>query len=260
MSTVVTALGSTATLRVSTPEGVTFALPLAGPFSRALATFIDFLAVMVINRVLSFALIFSSMISFDLTTGLQILLQFVLSICYSTLCELLFRGQTIGKKVVGLRVMDERGLTLRPSQVMIRNLVRIADQLPILYGVGGICCLLNKRCQRLGDLAAGTIVVRTTKTTAPDVDAILGGKYNSFRAYPHLEARLRQKISAELAQVALQALVRREELEPTATVQLFSTLAEHLRSIVKFPEEVTLGLSDEQYVCNVVDSLYRRAK
>ena len=248
---------STATLRISTPEGVTFSLPLAGPVSRAMAALLDYIVVSVILDLVSYLLIFGNLISVDITQGLMMLAQFVLTMGYCAFCELLFQGQTVGKRTVGLRVMDERGLSLRPSQVIVRNLVRIVDQLPGFYAVGGVSCLLSKRCQRLGDLAAGTVVVRRVKTAPPDVESVLGGKYNSFRAHPHLEARLRQKVSPEEAQIALAALMRREELTVGAGLKVFSSLAERFRAVVKFPEETILGLSDEQYVRNVVSSLYR---
>jgi uncharacterized RDD family membrane protein YckC len=248
---------STAMLRISTPEGVTFSLPLAGPVSRAIAALLDYFVVAVILNLVSYVLIFGNMISVDITQGLMMLAQFVLTMGYSAFCELLFQGQTVGKRAVGLRVMDERGLSLRPSQVLVRNLVRLVDQLPAFYAVGGVSCLLSKRCQRLGDLAAGTVVVRRVKTTPPDVESVLGGKYNSFRAHPHLEARLRQKVSPEEAQIALAALVRKDELTVEAGLKVFSSLAERFRAVVKFPEETIIGLSDEQYVRNVVSSLYR---
>jgi uncharacterized RDD family membrane protein YckC len=244
-------------LRISTPEGVTFSLPLAGPVSRAIAALLDYFVVAVILNLVSYVLIFGNMISVDITQGLMMLAQFVLTMGYSAFCELLFQGQTVGKRAVGLRVMDERGLSLRPSQVLVRNLVRLVDQLPAFYAVGGVSCLLSKRCQRLGDLAAGTVVVRRVKTTPPDVESVLGGKYNSFRAHPHLEARLRQKVSPEEAQIALAALVRKDELTVEAGLKVFSSLAERFRAVVKFPEETIIGLSDEQYVRNVVSSLYR---
>jgi hypothetical protein len=142
--------------------------------------------------------------------------------------------------------------------VIVRNLVRIADMLPGTYAIGGAFCLFSKRCQRLGDFAAGTVVVREVKATPPDVEGVLGGKYNSFRQYPHIEARLRQKVTPDEAQLALAALVRREELEPAAIIKLFALMAERFREKVKFPDEADFGLSDEQYVRNVVDSLYRK--
>lgn len=247
-----------AVLNIATPEGVTFSQPLAGPVSRCLALFIDILTISVIFQVLMPLLRLMNLTLGDIGGAVAILIQFMISETYFMVSELLGRGQTIGKKVLGLRVMDERGLRLRPAQVIVRNLVRIADMLPVMYFVGGACCFLSKRCQRLGDLAAGTVVIRSSKLRQPGVESILGGKFNSFREQPHLEARLRQKVSADEAQLALAALVRREELEDTAAARLFERLAAQFRAKVKFPDEVEFGLSDEQYVRNVVDSLYRK--
>lgn len=235
-----------------------FSLPLAGPVTRAIGFFIDFATIMAIQQALMFVLTPLAIFMHDFGAAAMVLVQFFLSFGYGAVCELLFNGQTMGKRVMRIRVMDERGLRLRPSQVIIRNLVRIADMLPLAYAVGGLFCLFSKRCQRLGDFAAGTVVVREVKAKAPDVEGVLGGKYNSFRAYPHLEARLRQKVSPDEAQLALAALVRREQLEPEATIKLFELMAARFREKVKFPDEAEFGLSDEQYVRNVVDSLYRK--
>lgn len=247
-----------AVLNIATPEGVTFALPLAGPVTRCVAMFLDFAVISAGMMVLRPLLGLMNLGLGDLGGAIAILLQFIVSESYFMVSELLGRGQTIGKKVMGLRVMDERGLKLRPAQVIIRNLVRIADMLPMMYLVGGASCFLSRRCQRLGDLAAGTVVVRSRKLKQPDVETVLGGKYNSFRQHPHLEARLRQKVSAEEAQLALAALVRRPELEDTAAGKIFESLATVFREKVKFPEEVEFGLSNEQYVRNVADTLYRK--
>ncbi len=247
-----------AVLNIATPEGVTFSLPLAGPVSRGMALFIDFAVVSAAFNLLAPLLGLLNLGLGDFGAAAGILIQFIMSETYFLVSEILGRGQTLGKKVLGLRVMDERGLKLRPSQVIVRNLVRLADMLPAMYLVGGACSLLNRRCQRLGDIAAGTVVVRIARIKQPDVENVLGGKYNSFRQLPHLEARLRQKVSAEEAQLALATLVRRPDLEQEAANQLFSQLAEIFREKVKFPEETVFGLTDEQYVRNVVDSLYRK--
>ena len=250
---------TTAMLHISTPEGVTFSLPLAGPVPRAVALMVDYAVMMLIMQALMMAIRLLAAVSHDAGLAGQVLSQFILSFGYGSICELLFNGQTLGKRVLGIRVMDERGLRLRPSQVIIRNLLRIVDMLPMFYAVGGAFCLFSRRSQRLGDLAAGTVVVRTVKMTAPDIAGIMGGKYNSFRQHPHLEARLRQKITPDEAQLALSALVRHEELETQAVVKHFAEMAARFRAKVKFPDETEFGLSDEQYVRNVVDSLYRRA-
>ena len=105
--------------------------------------------------------------------------------------------------------------------------------------------------------AAGTVLVRTVKTIPPDVAGVLAGKFNSFREHPHLESRLRQKVTPEEAQLALHALVRRDELETTARVKLYQQLAILFRDKVSFPEDAVFGLSDEQYVRNVVETVFR---
>ncbi len=72
-----------------------------------------------------------------------------------------------------------------------------------------------------------------------------------------MAARLRQKISPEVAAVALQALLRRQALEPESRLVLFKELATHFRAKAEFPAEATDGLADEQFLRNVVDVIYR---
>ena len=76
---------------------------------------------------------------------------FALSIGYPIVTEWFWRGQTIGKRMFGIRVMDVQGLRLQFSQIAIRNLLRFVDSLPLFYVVGGITCLLTRHYQRLGE-------------------------------------------------------------------------------------------------------------
>jgi len=131
------------------------------------------------------------------------------------------------------------------------------DSLPVFYLVGGLACLINRRAQRLGDFVANTIVVWSPRVDEPDLDQLLEGKYNSFRKYPHLEARLRHQVSPAEAQIALQALVRRDEFGPQDRIQLFQSIVNYFKSIITFPQEATDSISDEQYIRNLVDALYR---
>lgn len=166
----------------------------------------------------------------------------------------------MGKRLLGLRVMDVQGLKLRFSQIVIRNLLRFFDSLPLFYFVGGTACLLSRKAQRLGDFAANTVVIRTSKIADPDVDQLVAGKFNSLRDYPHLVVRLRQQVSPQKAGIALQALMRRNELDPEARIELFRDVSDHFRAVVEFPEDATYGITDEQYVRNVVDILFREKK
>jgi uncharacterized RDD family membrane protein YckC len=249
------------TLVIHTPEGIDFSLPLACPVTRCLAWFIDFACISGLSIIVGTLLGLFGLISLDLGRALAILSYFVLQVGYGMVCEWLWRGQTVGKRLLRLRVMDAQGLHLQFNQVALRNLLRFVDCLPAFYLVGGMVCLLNSRAQRLGDLVANTIVVRHLRVPEPDVDQLMAGKYNSLRDYPHLEARLRQRVSPREAGLALQALLRRDQLDLQARVDLFEQMASHFRSLVVFPAEACEGIAAEQYVRNVVDVLFRpRAK
>jgi len=248
------------TLTIRTPEGIEFSLPLAGPVSRMLALLIDIAAIGTVGSVLRQALAPLNVFGEDFAQALGTVLFFAIFVAYAALTEWFWRGQTLGKRLLNLRVVDARGLRLEPSQVIVRSLMRFVDGLPALYLVGGVACVLSRHRQRLGDLAAGTVVVRTPKPARPDLDLLLSGKYNSLAEQRHLAARLRQKVNPELARLALESLLRRDELDPEARLSVFSALASHLRSLVSFPPEVVEQLADEQYVRNVVEVLYRSQK
>ncbi|MCB1203146.1 MAG: RDD family protein [Verrucomicrobiae bacterium] len=263
-------LGKTTTLSIRTPEGVHFEIPIASPFSRCLALAVDVaiviaLTILLIQVINLFGVMFSEVpvlgkVFSDFSTGAMIVLQFTVSIGYGMSTEWLWSGRTLGKRIMRLRVIDERGLSLSLKQVIIRNLFRFLDMLPsTFYLLGGISCALTKRCQRLGDIAAGTLVVREVDSTPPVLEEFVRAEKNSFATLPHLEARLRQRTSPEEARLVLDAVTRRNDLTPSARLELFSRLADHFRSIAEFPEEITIGLSDEQYVRNVAATLFHRA-
>jgi uncharacterized RDD family membrane protein YckC len=218
---------------------------------------IDAASISVIASVINVLLGVLGIISRDLAAAAAVLAYFLVSIGYGIITEWYWQGQTIGKRLLRLRVMDVQGLRLRFSQVVIRNLLRFVDTLPAFYMVGGLACLISSRAQRLGDFAANTVVVWNPRISEPDLNQLLEGKYNSFHDYPHLEARLRQHVSPVQAGIALQAVLRRDDLDPQARIELFRGIALHFSSIVLFPQEATDGISDEQYVRNVVDVLFR---
>jgi uncharacterized RDD family membrane protein YckC len=244
-------------LKIQTPEGIVFSQPLAGPVTRFLAWAIDAMSVGVLMMVLGTIVGLLRAVDPNIAGALLTLAYFVISIGYGIICEWAWRGQTIGKRVLRLRVVDAEGFRLQFDQVVTRNLLRFVDILPLLYFVGGLTCWLNRKCQRLGDIAANTIVIRMPQVFEPDLDQLLTGKFNSLRQHPHLAARLRQRVSPGEAAAVLQALIRRDEFEPVARVELFSQLAKHFQAKVDFPPEATDGVADEQYIRNVVDVLYR---
>jgi uncharacterized RDD family membrane protein YckC len=247
----------TSTLQIRTPEGVVFSQWLAGPVTRLLAWLVDASVIIALVLAMGFVLGTLSLLSLDLARAASAIGYFVISIGYGIACEWLWRGQTVGKRLFRLRVVDAEGLRLQFNQVLTRNLLRFVDALPLLYFVGGVACWLSPRCQRLGDLAANTVVLRLPRGGEPDLDQILASKYNSLRQHPHLAARLRQRVSPAEAAIALQAVLRRDEFEAAARVQLFARVADHFRAKAEFPAEATEGVADEQFLRNVVDVIYR---
>jgi uncharacterized RDD family membrane protein YckC len=245
------------TLRIHTPEGITFSLLLASPVTRFLAAALDIGCVAALSTVLGLVTRSIGLLSIDLALAVQIAGYFVISIGYGIFTEWYWRGQTVGKRLLRLRVVDAQGLKLNFTQIALRNLLRPIDQLPAFYAIGGAVCLLTRRNQRLGDIAAGTIVVRNPAFSPPDLDQLATDKWNSLRDYPHLYARLRQRVSARTASLIVETIIRRQELEPADRAALFRDLAAYLKKATPFPAEATDGVTDEQYVRNVADVLFR---
>ncbi|HOI15317.1 MAG TPA: RDD family protein [Geobacteraceae bacterium] len=243
-------------LRIRTPEGIGFSLLLAGPFVRFLAMLVDAACIACATSVLSTVLHFFAIISLDFAKALFIVGGFLLSVGYGISFEWFWRGQTLGKRLFRLRVMDGQGLHLQFGQVVIRNLVRTLDMFPVLYLLGGAVCFLSGKNQRLGDIAAGTIVVRTPAVAPPNLESLSNHKYNSLRQYRRQGLQLRRTVSGEEASIALRAVLRRDEMAPEARCVFFAELADYFRSRVLFPPEASEGLSDERFVRNVLDIVY----
>lgn len=139
---------------VETPEGIILPLYVAGPVARALAWFIDALL-----RYTLFAICAAVLGTLgELGLGLTLILLFLLEWFYPVVFELR-SGATPGKRALGLKVVSDSGAPVDLSASLLRNLLRTADFLPLMYGFGLACMLLNKDFKRLGDLAAGTVVI-----------------------------------------------------------------------------------------------------
>ena len=149
-----------ATARLITPERVVFTYPLAGPARRALAYLIDCAVIGLILALLAVVnLVLAGLGAFS-QIGLTLAIVFVLIWGYGIAAEGAFNGRTIGKSLLGLRVLSTEGVPITGSQAAIRNLVGTVDgPFPFLFVPGLTSMALTRRFQRLGDLAAGTMVV-----------------------------------------------------------------------------------------------------
>ena len=146
---------------VEVPEGIEIRLPLAGPVERSLAFMLDML--IRIGIYLICGMIFGFMGRFG--EGIFLILFFLLEWFYPVLFELFNQGATPGKKLMGIAVVNDDGTPVNWSSSIIRNLLRTADMFPLLYLTGLISMMINKEFKRLGDLAAGTLVVHKKSFT-----------------------------------------------------------------------------------------------
>jgi len=241
--------------RVLTPEYVEFNFVIAGLFSRFLAWMLDTLVTMMLATIVitAVSVAFIAFPGFGSALGLTI--WFLIDWGYGIVLEAAWSGQTIGKRALGLRVLQESGVRITWLQAVIRNLVRPVDRLPLMYGVGGAAALFTESHQRLGDLVAGTIVVRERKLTVPS-----GLATDAAQAALLEDPLFRQRvarISAEEEALIYSAALRREELGMEARLSLFAALAGRLieaHDLYK-PEH----LSDEKLVLLVAAELSRRS-
>lgn len=149
-------------------------MPLAGIGSRFIALLVDYL--IWIAGLLVLMLLFTivlpgvrafNKVSAQWATAIYIFAVFLLNWGYFTLFEAFWNGRTPGKRVAKIRVIQRSGRAIGLFESMARNLVRFVDQFPFFYAVGVIAMFVTRQHQRLGDLAAGTLVVRDRETEAP---------------------------------------------------------------------------------------------
>lgn len=148
-------------IALTTPEGVRLLLTPAGPVPRASAWALDLLIWMVFAGAMAAALSQTKV-----GEGIYLILLFVSYWGYPVLCEVYFGGRTPGKRVAGIEVLRADGLPVGWRESMLRNLLLVADFLPMLYATGLVCMLCDLQMRRLGDIVAGTMVVYTDKARA----------------------------------------------------------------------------------------------
>ena len=153
---------------VETPEGVELSLLPAGILSRGLAFVVDWLLRVVIVLTAFYGL---SLLGF-FGYGIAMIVYFLVEWFYPVFFEMLRHGITPGKKGFHLQVMRVDGTPITFSDSIIRNLLRAADFLPFMYVAGIVAMVVTKRFQRLGDLAAGTVVVYadTRQSNLPEIE------------------------------------------------------------------------------------------
>ncbi|MDF1561479.1 MAG: RDD family protein [Deltaproteobacteria bacterium] len=211
--------------QVETSEFVIFEFELAGLATRAAAWMIDAMVIGLLVGSIWFALAIASIVGGGVAVALAFVLSFLVQWGYFTILEWAWKGQTLGKKAVGLRVLTDRGLRPAFYQVLLRNLLRIIDSMPMTYLVGGLSAFASRSHQRLGDLVAGTIVVKERKRPLPSAILPEHERYNSFLEDRAAAEAARRLVPAALREVMISLSLRREEIETDARLLLFDRVA-----------------------------------
>lgn len=222
---------------IATPEGVELALPLAGIGSRAMALVVDSILqglIVAAAAVAGYALLGG--LAADVVAGAGVLFAYLV---YDVAFEVRGGGRTPGKRVVGLRVVRDGGGAVGLRASLIRNVIRLFEAAG-LYTPAMISILITRNNQRLGDLAAGTLVVREPKAAREPVasprPAVPAGDYASWDATAVGEAEITAVRSF---------LQRRDQLRPAARRTLAGQLAARVRPQVA---GVRPGLDDESFL------------
>lgn len=220
---------------IATPEGVHVDLTLAGIGSRFIASLIDTaikLAVWFGFAVFLFggtALLGGGEVD-AIGAAFFFVISFLIWFAYDILFESLASGRTPGKRWTGLRVVRMGGRPVGFVASSIRNLVRIVDLLPSFYLVGMIAIVATKMNQRLGDLAAGTVVVREKPSVTPQQAAPLTPPPPVMPA--EIEAWDVSAVTAQELATIRRFLERRAELTPQARFHLAQELASKVQGKV----------------------------
>jgi uncharacterized RDD family membrane protein YckC len=241
--------------QVLTTEKVPFTYRVAGLGARFLAWLIDTLFIILLGAI-------GSMVSVPLNVGrmglgsiVTLIWLFGLTWGYFLFFEWLWSGQTPGKRLVGLRVIQWRGTAITFYQAVIRNLLRTVDSLPFFYAVGFVAAGANRESRRIGDQVANTLVVHVERKTKP-VQALTTATEADRARLLLLRQRLSQ-LTRDQKETLLDLCLRRDQLRPAERARLFRTTVNYLRERLDLaPGQYE---SDERFVLELAAILGERA-
>jgi uncharacterized RDD family membrane protein YckC len=226
---------------IETPEQIGLDFALAGVGSRFLAILIDTIIQTVTGVVVFIAFVLVVAVLGRGSGGpsvwliaLGALSAFLLLYGYFAIFEIVLNGQTPGKRIIGIRVIKESGRPLTPAETIGRNLMRIIDQLPAMYAIGLVTMFLNGSNKRLGDLVAGSIVIRESKKDkeAPWLAMQSSQPTASPRVYPGA-----QRISVEDLRLMDTFLNRRNDMEADLRSRMANQILARLKAQIEIPDD-----------------------
>jgi uncharacterized RDD family membrane protein YckC len=244
-------------LTIATPEGVEMRLTLAGPASRFVSATVD----IVIQTVLLICLAIVLGVAGDSSLGggavavaIWFLLSFLVITLYDVFFEVFNSGRTPGKRLNGLRVVRVEGHPVTFLTSMIRNIIRPIDFLPSAYLLGAVVILATSKNQRLGDIVAGTIIVRDRL----EADRPAERPRAPFGAAPReaITSWDTTQVTADELAAVRQFLERRGAIESGRRRELAATFAERLKpKVAGAPAELT----GEQFLLALVEAKTTRS-
>ena len=247
------------TIAVVTPENIAFDYQLAGPFRRLPAYLIDLATRWFFLGIL----LFLGSVVFGITGGfagpffvaIAFITYFIVSWFYGTLLETFYNGRTVGKWACGIRVIDVEGRPINGSRALIRNLLRVADFWPLAAPsqfsdeippmmiiptgmVAIVTMILTRRMQRLGDLAAGTMVIVDERTWELPVVKVDDPRVAALASYLPGDYRVSRSMARTLAVYA----ERRHFLTPARRREIASQLTDPLLDRFEFRRDIDADL------------------
>ena len=223
------------TLDVRTPESIAFSYELAGIGSRFLAVAIDLLLQIAVLVALIWGLSLAvphfvaqrhaqyveMRVAQNVVAGIFIFIIFMIFFGYFIVFEAVMNGQTPGKRALGLRVVRDGGYPIDFTAALVRNLIRVGEMMFGFYAIAAIAALVSPENKRLGDMAAGTIVVREAKMQSP------ASLLREIREEPVYAATA--YATGEERALVKRFLERRDSLDPRRRAELAHQIAERIR-------------------------------
>lgn len=248
-------MSSSQKLTIDTPEQITLEYEIAGPGSRFMALFVDLTIQVVAGIVLAIAFLMAGFTFVSLLSAgtwaiaLLVIFVFVLQWGYFSIFEILWKGQTPGKRQAGIRVINETGREASFYEAIARNLLRAVDSLPGVYALGAIVMFISPENKRIGDYVAGTIVIHDRK---PEDDAIFFNTSSEEVA----DAINYSALAPTDLHVIETFLQRRLDLDYEVRLRTSLKLAQHFREKCSIPAET---YEDNENLLEILVRGYRRS-
>lgn len=211
---------------ILTPEHVEIRLEPAGLGSRFVALIVDVILVTAVSGTIS--QVARGVLPGAVGIIAQALVLLMMTWGYHVYFEVRHQGQSPGKRIAGVRVVDGRGLPLSLEQSFVRNVVRVLDALPIGYALGAIVCQLDPHRRRLGDIAADTLVVREGHGQVYERRSTGSRAFNSLRT-PRLLRLVRHRVGLEEREFLATLCMRADGMEDEARFDLMEEVGRHYK-------------------------------